>query len=78
MDMPGYVAEALRVDDWWLRSEIVLAKLNPVPESVKDRPISAHEKMFLLSKAKSYFYDDEAVRVPSNCLLYTSPSPRDS
>ena len=49
-------------DSWWLRSEIIWHKPNPMPESVTDRPTSAHEKMFLLSKSAKYFYDNEAVR----------------
>ena len=48
-------------DSWWLRSEIIWHKPNPMPESVTDRPTSAHEKMFLLSKSARYFYDAEAV-----------------
>ena len=62
MDMPGMVAEALRADGWWLRSEIIFHKPNPMPESCKDRPTSAHEKMFLLTKSARYFYDADAVR----------------
>ena len=53
-------------DSWWLRSEIIWHKPNPMPESVKDRPTSAHEKLFLLSKSAKYFYDAEAVRAPYN------------
>ena len=67
------VLEGLRVeyaqakgDSWWLRSEIVWHKPNPMPESVRDRPTSAHEKLFLLTKAARYFYDAEAVRVASD------------
>ena len=52
-------------DSWWVRSEIIWHKPNPMPESVTDRPTSAHEKMFLLSKSAKYFYDAEAVRVTS-------------
>ena len=48
---------------WWLRSEIIWHKSNPMPESVRDRPTCAHEKVFLLSKSARYFYDSEAVRV---------------
>ncbi len=62
--MPARLALALQCDGWWLRSEIVWAKPNPMPESIRDRPTSAHEKMFLLSKAARYFYDSEAVREP--------------
>ena len=45
---------ALQADGWWLRSEIIWHKPNPMPESVTDRPTSAHEKMFLLSKSGSH------------------------
>ena len=48
---------------WWVRSEIVWHKPNPMPESCTDRPTSAHEKLFLLTKAARYFYDADAVRV---------------
>ena len=63
MMMPARVALALQADGWWLRSEIVWHKPNPMPESVRDRPTSAHEKLFLLTKAARYFYDAVAVRV---------------
>ena len=65
MLMPARVALALQADGWWLRSEIVWHKPNPMPESTTDRPTNAHEKLFLLSKSAKYFYDAEAVRVPS-------------
>ncbi len=68
MMMPARVALALQADGWWLRSEIIWAKPNPMPESVTDRPTSAHEsaheKVYLLTKSARYFYDAEAVRVP--------------
>ena len=51
-------------DSWWLRSEIIWHKPNPMPEPVTDRPTSAHEKLFLLTKSARYFYDAAAVRVP--------------
>ncbi len=53
--MPARVALALQADGWWLRSEIVWHKSNPMPESVRDRPTSAHEKLFLLTKSARYF-----------------------
>ena len=62
MLMPARVAIALQEDGWWLRSEIVWAKPNPMPESVKDRPTCAHEKIFLLTKSARYVYDADAVR----------------
>ena len=49
--MPARVAMALQADGWYLRSEIIWAKANPMPESVRDRPTSAHEKLFLLTKS---------------------------
>ena len=64
MMMPARVAIALQADGWWLRSEIIWHKSNPTPESCRDRPTSAHEKMFLLTKAARYFYDAEAVKEP--------------
>lgn len=62
--MPWRLALALQADGWWLRRDIVWAKPNPVPESVYDRPTTAHEYLFLLSKSASYFYDSEAVKEP--------------
>ena len=63
MMMPARVAMVLQADGWWLRSEIIWHKPNPMPESCTDRPTSSHEKLFLLSKSARYFYDAEAVRV---------------
>jgi len=63
--IPWHVAFALQADGWWLRSDIIWAKPNPMPESVKDRPTKAHEYVFLLSKAKRYYYDAEAIKEPS-------------
>jgi DNA modification methylase len=60
--IPWMVAFALRADGWHLRSDIIWAKPNPMPESVTDRPTKAHEYLFLLSKSARYFYDAEAIR----------------
>lgn len=60
--IPWMVAFALRADGWYLRSEIIWAKPNPMPESVTDRPTKAHEQIFLLSKQARYYYDADAVR----------------
>jgi DNA modification methylase len=49
--IPWMVAFALRSDGWYLRSDIIWAKNNPMPESVRDRPTKAHEYLFLLSKS---------------------------
>jgi DNA modification methylase len=62
LGIPWMVAFALRADGWYLRSDIIWAKPNPMPESVTDRPTKAHEYLFLLSKGPRYFYDADAVR----------------
>jgi hypothetical protein len=62
---PWRLAFALQADGWYLRSDIIWAKPNPMPESVTDRPTRAHEYIFLLSKSPRYFYDQEAVREKS-------------
>jgi DNA modification methylase len=59
--IPWRVAFVLQSDGWWLRSDIVWAKPNPMPESITDRPTKAHEYLFLLTKAERYFYDAEAI-----------------
>ena len=63
--MPARVALALQADGWWLRSDIIWSKPNPMPESITDRPTSAHEHVFLLAKAERYYYDAEAIREPA-------------
>ena len=60
--IPWRVALALQNDGWWLRSDIIWHKPNPMPESVTDRPTSSHEHIFLLSKSKRYYYDADAVK----------------
>lgn len=66
MMIPAMVALALRADGWWLRSDIIWHKPNPMPESITDRPTSAHEHVFLLSKSARYFYDADAIREAEN------------
>lgn len=63
--IPWMVAFALRGDGWYLRSEIIWAKPNPMPESVRDRPTKSHEQIFLLSKSPRYYYDATAIKEPS-------------
>jgi hypothetical protein len=60
--VPYRLALSLQASGWYVRSEIIWAKRAPMPESVTDRPTSAHEKIFLLSKAERYYYDADAVR----------------
>lgn len=62
LGMPWRVALALQADGWWLRSAIVWHKPNPMPESVRDRPTSAYEMVFMLAKQERYYYDADAVR----------------
>jgi DNA modification methylase len=63
--IPWMLAFALRADGWYLRRDIIWSKPNPMPESVTDRPTSAHEYLFLLTKSPRYFYDAEAIREPA-------------
>lgn len=62
--IPWEVALALRNDGWYLRSDIIWFKPNPMPESVRDRPTRCHEYLFLLTKNKKYFYDHFAIKEP--------------
>jgi DNA modification methylase len=59
--IPWLVALALQADGWYLRSDIIWHKPNPMPESVTDRPTKAHEYLFLLAKSARYYYDADAV-----------------
>lgn len=63
--IPARVAMALQADGWWLRSDIIWHKPNPMPESVTDRPTKAHEYIFLLAKSERYYFDAEAIREPA-------------
>ena len=62
MLVPFRLALALQAAGWWIRSDIIWAKNNPMPESVTDRPTTSHEHIFLLSKRADYYFDQEAVR----------------
>jgi len=62
--IPWRVAFALQARGWFLRSEIIWHKPNPMPESVTDRPTKSHEHIFLLAKSAKYFYDHEAIKEP--------------
>jgi len=64
LGIPWMLAFALRADGWFLRSDIIWHKPNPMPESVTDRPTSSHEHVFLLAKSPTYFYDADAIREP--------------
>lgn len=60
--IPWRVAFALQADGWYLRSDIIWHKPNPMPESVTDRPTKSHEYLFLFSKSPAYYYDHIAVK----------------
>ncbi len=62
--IPWRVAFALQADGWYLRSDVIWSKPNPMPESVTDRPTKAHEYLFLLTKSERYFYDANAIKEP--------------
>jgi DNA modification methylase len=62
MGIPWRVAFALQADGWYLRSDIIWHKPNPMPESVTDRPTKSHEHLFLLTKSAKYYYDHEAIK----------------
>jgi DNA modification methylase len=69
--IPWRVAFALQADGWYLRSDIIWSKPNPMPESVTDRPTKSHEYIFLLSKSATYFYDAAAIAEEAS-----EPAPR--
>lgn len=73
--MPWRLAFALQADGWWLRSDIIWHKPNPMPESTKDRPTKAHEYIFLLTKSARYHYDWKAIREPA---AYAGPNSPES
>lgn len=75
LDMPDWCLEpTIKLEPgWWLRSEIIWAKPNPMPESVTDRPTSAHEKMYLLAKAERYYFDADAVREEASWTRENNP-----
>jgi len=66
MMIPQRIALAMQADGWYLRSQIPWIKRNCMPESTTDRPTSAIEYVFLMTKSAKYFYDGEAIRVPSS------------
>lgn len=69
LGMPWRVAFALQEDGWILRSRITWVKKNPMPESVKNRPTTATEEIFLFAKSPNYYYNAEAVREDSGANL---------
>jgi site-specific DNA-methyltransferase (cytosine-N4-specific) len=64
MMIPNRVAIALQDAGWYIRSEIIWHKPNPMPESIRDRPTSCHEKIWLITKNKKYYYDAASIKEP--------------
>jgi len=64
MMIPNRVAIALQENGWYIRSEIIWVKPNHMPESVKDRPTCCHEKIWLITKNKKYYYDCDIIKEP--------------
>jgi len=62
--IPWLVAFALQRDGWYLRQDIIWAKPNCMPESMKDRCTKSHEYIFMLTKSPTYFFDQEAIKEP--------------
>lgn len=71
--IPWMLAFALRADGWYLRQDVIWAKPNPMPESVKDRCTRSHEYIFLLTKSPKYFFDSNAIAEDA----FTEPTVRD-
>ena len=67
VDVPSWCEEPKPVIEpgWYVRSQIIWAKPNPMPESVQDRPTVAHEHIWLLTKQARYYYDADAIRTPA-------------
>lgn len=75
--IPWMLAFALRADGWYLRSDVIWHKPNPMTESIRDRPTKSHEYVFLLTKSARYFYDAGAIVERSLCPESHRPrSPR--
>ena len=72
--IPWRVAFALQADGWYLRSDTIWHKPNPMPESVSDRPTKSHEYIFLLTKSEHYHYDADAIAEPTVCDRMRGPA----
>lgn len=72
LGIPWTLALALRIDGWYLRSEIIWHRTNPMPEGKIDRPTKSHEQLFLLAKSEQYYYNADAIRTPLKSKTYTT------
>lgn len=75
LGIPWMLAFALRTDGWYLRQEIIWAKPNPMPESVRDRCTKSHEQIFLFSKSPKYYYDADAIAEDATCGRFRGSGP---
>lgn len=64
LGVPDMVKRALMEDGWICRSAVVWAKKSAMPESVRDRPTSAWEPIWMFTKSPRYYWDQDAVREP--------------
>jgi DNA modification methylase len=65
MMIPARFALAAQADGWYLRSDIIWHKPNPMPESVTDRCTKAHEYIYMLAKSEKYYFDADAIKEPA-------------
>jgi DNA modification methylase len=63
--VPDRIAVAAQEDGWFVRSEIIWVKPDPMPRSVKDRPTDAHERILMLAKSPRYYWNPDALREPA-------------
>jgi len=74
--IPNRVAIALQDAGWYIRSEIIWHKPNPMPESVRDRPTSCHEKIWLITKSKKYYYDADSIKEQASGRIAGNKKPQ--
>lgn len=72
--VPWTVALAIRAAGWWLRSDTIWHKPNPMPGSQLDRPTSAHEYCFLFSNARRYYFNPDPIREPLSASMWEQMS----
>ena len=70
--VPWRVALALVNEGWILRSDIIWHKPNAMPSSVKNRPTTDHEYIFMFTKNKKYKYYQDEIREPHITFTETS------
>ena len=64
LGIPWRMVFALQTQGWLLRSDVIWHKPNAMPSSVKNRPTTAHEYLFMFAKNKDYYYNADAIREP--------------